>query len=77
VSPAQVAAGSDEPPSGALYAKAVQIVIASQRASVSGVQRHLRIGFNLAAAMIERMETEGIVSAPQPDGVRRVLVEHL
>ena len=74
-SPAQAVAGGDESPSGALYAKAVQIVVASQRASISGVQRHLRIGYNLAARMIERMEAEGIVSAPQSDGVRRVLVE--
>lgn len=71
--PAQTVVEGDEPPSDALYAKAVQIVITSQRASISGVQRHLRIGYNLAARMIEQMESEGIVSAPQSDGVRRVL----
>lgn len=70
----QAAAEGDEPPSGALYTKAVQIVIASQRASISGVQRHLRIGYNLAAQLIARMEKEGIVGAPQSDGSRRVLV---
>lgn len=72
--PAQAAAEGDELPSDALYAKAVQIVIASRRASISGVQRHLRIGYNLASKLIERMEAEGIVSVPQSDGVRRVLV---
>lgn len=69
----QAVAGGDEPPSDALYIKAVQIVIASQRASISGVQRHLRIGYNLAAQLIARMENEGIVSAPQTDGSRQVL----
>ena len=72
---AHAPASSDAQVDDTLYAKAVQIVALSQRASISGIQRHLRIGYNLAARLIERMETEGIVSPPQSDGSRRVLVE--
>ena len=68
---------SDEQPTAAQYMSAVRIVVTTQRASISGVQRHLRIGYNLAARLIEKMEMEGIVSAPQPDGTRRVLMTHL
>jgi S-DNA-T family DNA segregation ATPase FtsK/SpoIIIE len=57
----------------ALYDKAVRIVTESRRASISGVQRHLRIGYNRAARLIEQMEQEGVVSAPQHNGNREVL----
>ena len=73
-SSAHATAPSEEPVDDELYDKAVQIVVATQRASISGVQRHLRIGYNLSARLIERMEAEGIVSQPQSDGMRRVLV---
>ena len=56
-----------------LYDKAVRIVTESRRASISGVQRHLRIGYNRAARLIEQMEQEGVVSAPQHNGNREVL----
>jgi S-DNA-T family DNA segregation ATPase FtsK/SpoIIIE len=56
-----------------LYDKAVAIVTSSRRASISGVQRHLRIGYNRAARLIEQMEADGVVSAPQHNGTREVL----
>jgi DNA segregation ATPase FtsK/SpoIIIE, S-DNA-T family len=57
----------------ALYDRAVHIVTTSRRASISGVQRHLRIGYNRAARLIEQMEQEGVVSAPQHNGQREVI----
>jgi len=62
--------GNDD---NALYDRAVQIVTSSRRASISGVQRHLRIGYNRAARLIEQMEQEGVVSAPQHNGQREVI----
>jgi len=56
-----------------LYDKAVAIVTESRRASISGVQRRLKIGYNRAARLIERMEQDGIVSPPEHNGNREVL----
>jgi len=56
-----------------LYDRAVQIVTESRRASISGVQRQLRIGYNRAARIIEEMEASGIVSPPEHNGQREVL----
>jgi S-DNA-T family DNA segregation ATPase FtsK/SpoIIIE len=56
-----------------LYDKAVAIVTQTRRASISGVQRHLRIGYNRAARLGEQMEQDGVVSAPQHNGNREVL----
>ncbi|MEP6940650.1 MAG: FtsK/SpoIIIE domain-containing protein, partial [Rudaea sp.] len=56
-----------------LYDKAVAIVTESRRASISGVQRRLKIGYNRAARLIEMMESQGIVSAPQHNGNREVI----
>ena len=56
-----------------LYDQAVEIVVKSRRASISLVQRHLRIGYNRAARLIEQMEAAGIVSAMQGSGNREVL----
>jgi S-DNA-T family DNA segregation ATPase FtsK/SpoIIIE len=56
-----------------LYDQAVRIVTESRRASISGVQRRLKIGYNRAARLIEMMESQGIVSAPQHNGNREVL----
>ena len=56
-----------------LYDKAVAIVTRTRRASISGVQRHLRIGYNRAARLIEQMERDGVVSAPEHNGNRSVL----
>lgn len=57
-----------------LYDQAVQIVFESRRASISGVQRRLKIGYNRAARMIEEMERAGLVGPLQPNGSREVLV---
>nr|MDQ2972847.1 cell division protein FtsK [Pseudomonadota bacterium] len=56
-----------------LYDRAVHLVTTTRRASISGVQRHLRVGYNRAARLIEMMEQQGIVSAPQHNGNREVL----
>jgi S-DNA-T family DNA segregation ATPase FtsK/SpoIIIE len=56
-----------------LYDQAVRIVTESRRASISGVQRRLKIGYNRAARLIEMMEQQGIVSAPQHNGNREVI----
>jgi S-DNA-T family DNA segregation ATPase FtsK/SpoIIIE len=58
----------------ALYDQAVKIVVESRKASISGVQRRLKIGYNRAARMIETMEAAGLVGALQPNGSREVLV---
>lgn len=57
-----------------LYDEAVNIVLTSRRASISSVQRQLRIGYNRAARLIEEMERAGLVSAMQSNGNREVLV---
>jgi len=66
--------GNDSP-EDALYRKAVQIVAESQKASTSYVQRQLRVGYNSAARLIERMEQEGKVSRPDHVGRREVLID--
>jgi S-DNA-T family DNA segregation ATPase FtsK/SpoIIIE len=58
----------------ALYDQAVEIVLRTRRPSISLVQRHLRIGYNRAARLIEDMERAGMVSAMQSNGNREVLV---
>ena len=62
--------GGDADP---LYDEALRIVTESRRASISGVQRRLRIGYNRAARLIEEMERTGIVSPLQSNGSREVL----
>ncbi|MDX1570180.1 MAG: DNA translocase FtsK 4TM domain-containing protein [Xanthomonadales bacterium] len=56
-----------------LFDKAVYVVTKSRRASISYVQRNLRIGYNRAARLIEDMEAQGIVSPPEHNGNREVL----
>ena len=56
-----------------LYDQAVEIVLKSRRASISQVQRNLRIGYNRAARLVEQMEAAGIVSAMQSNGNREVI----
>ncbi len=57
----------------ALYDQAVAVVTESRKASISFVQRRLKVGYNRAARMIEQMEQAGIVSAVQGNGTREVL----
>ncbi len=57
-----------------LYDEAVRFVTETRRASVSGVQRRLKIGYNRAARMVEEMERQGVVGALQSNGFREVLV---
>ena len=59
-----------------LYDQAVGIVLKTRRASISSVQRQLRIGYNRAARLIEDMERAGLVSAMQSNGNREVLAPH-
>ncbi|ABN84164.1 DNA translocase FtsK [Burkholderia pseudomallei] len=56
-----------------LYDQAVEIVIKNRRASISLVQRHLRIGYNRAARLLEQMEQSGLVSAMSSSGNREIL----
>ncbi|HWQ38435.1 MAG TPA: DNA translocase FtsK 4TM domain-containing protein [Burkholderiales bacterium] len=56
-----------------LYDQAVEIVLKSRRASISLVQRHLRIGYNRAARLIEQMERAGLVSPMSSNGNREVI----
>jgi S-DNA-T family DNA segregation ATPase FtsK/SpoIIIE len=70
----------DAPPSeeadgeaDALYDQAVKIVCETRRASVSGIQRRLKIGYNRAARLVETMEAAGMVGPLQSNGFREVL----
>ena len=56
-----------------LYDQAVAWVTESRRASISSVQRHLRVGYNRAARIVEEMQASGVVSAPEHNGQREVL----
>jgi S-DNA-T family DNA segregation ATPase FtsK/SpoIIIE len=68
--PAGEAGGEADP----MYDQAVQVVLKNRRASISLVQRHLRIGYNRAARLLEQMENSGVVSAMQSNGNRDILV---
>ena len=56
-----------------LYDEAVELVLRTRKPSISSVQRHLRIGYNRAARIIEDMERAGLVSAMQSNGNREIL----
>jgi S-DNA-T family DNA segregation ATPase FtsK/SpoIIIE len=56
-----------------LYDKAVDVVLREQKASISFVQRHLKIGYNRAATLIERMEKEGLIGGADRVGRRQIL----
>ena len=72
--PLELQGNEDEGGAGdALYGQAVAMVCRERKASTSFVQRHLQIGYNRAARIIERMESEGIVSAANHVGKREVL----
>jgi S-DNA-T family DNA segregation ATPase FtsK/SpoIIIE len=65
----------DDDAESQLYRKAIQTVAESQKASTSYLQRQLRVGYNNAARLIERMEKDGFVSPPDHVGRREVLVD--
>jgi S-DNA-T family DNA segregation ATPase FtsK/SpoIIIE len=80
-SPTPGLAGIDTPPGATvdaeedpLYDQAVQIVVETRKASISGVQRRLKIGYNRAARMVETMEQAGLVGPLQSNGTREILV---
>ena len=68
----EVFVGHDQDP---LHAEAVQFVTETRRASISAVQRHLKVGYNRAARMIEWMEAQGIVTQMDTNGGREVLLQ--
>ncbi len=68
-------AGSFGETGGDLYDQAVQVVLRDQKASTSYIQRRLQIGYNRAASIMERMETEGLVGPANHAGKREILVE--
>jgi DNA segregation ATPase FtsK/SpoIIIE, S-DNA-T family len=63
-------AGEKDP----MYDQAVEIVLKNRKASISLVQRHLKIGYNRAARLVEDMEKAGLVSAMSGSGQREILV---
>jgi len=65
---------SGDPEADPLYDEAVDYVLTSRRASISSVQRKLRVGYNRAARLIEAMEAAGVVSGMNTNGSREVLV---
>ena len=75
--PASDSSGAGASGADALYDQAVAIVCSERRASTSFVQRHLQIGYNRAARLIERMESDGVISKPNHAGKREVLARDL
>jgi DNA segregation ATPase FtsK/SpoIIIE, S-DNA-T family len=80
-SPTPGLAGIDSPPGAGvdaeedpLYDQAVRIVVETRKASISGVQRRLKIGYNRAARMVESMEQAGLVGPLQSNGSREILL---
>ena len=67
------ATASKEAKSNDLYEQAKEIVIRDKKPTISYIQRRLGIGYNKAATIIERMENEGVVSAPDAGGKRHIL----
>ncbi|HUF44397.1 MAG TPA: DNA translocase FtsK [Aestuariivirgaceae bacterium] len=59
-----------------LYDQAVAVVLRDKKVSTSYIQRRLQIGYNKAASLIERMETEGVISSPNHGGKREILVDN-
>ena len=70
----KVPADSADAEQDPLYDEAVQVVMDTRKASISGVQRRLKIGYNRAARMVESMEAAGLVGPLQPNGTREILV---
>jgi S-DNA-T family DNA segregation ATPase FtsK/SpoIIIE len=68
-----VTGGSKDSESDPLYDEAVKLITESRNASISSVQRRLRIGYNRAARLVEHMEDVGIVGPLESNGKREVL----
>ncbi|MGE0717288.1 MAG: DNA translocase FtsK [Alphaproteobacteria bacterium] len=68
--------GGDDEDGDGLYEQAVQVVIRERKASTSFIQRHLQIGYNRAARLVERMEAAGVISTANHVGKREVLWKH-
>jgi S-DNA-T family DNA segregation ATPase FtsK/SpoIIIE len=66
--------GAGDGPQDELYDQAVALVMRERKASTSFIQRYLQIGYNRAARLVERMEAEGVVGAPNHVGKREVLL---
>lgn len=66
--------GSNDTSDEGLYRQALQIVKSERKSSTSYIQRSLRIGYNRAAILIEKMEKEGILSSPNHSGKREILI---
>ena len=66
--------GPDDPETQT-YRRAIQLVVENRKASTSWLQRQLRVGYNSAARLIERLEKDGIVSAPDHVGRREVMID--
>ena len=77
VEDADLSGGGELPTGNSLYEQAVQIVVREQKASTSFVQRHLKIGYNRAATIIEDMERNGVISAANHVGKRDVLISNV
>jgi len=67
--------GEEDPESDPLYDEAVAFVLESRKASISSVQRKLRVGYNRAARLIEQMEVAGVVSPMSSNGSRDILAQ--
>jgi len=66
--------GDNDAEKDVLYDQAVQIVIETKKASISGIQRRLKIGYNRAARMVESMEAAGLVGPLESNGAREILI---
>ena len=77
VNPSSAGSPGLQPATGnSLYDEAVALVVREQKASTSFVQRHLKIGYNRAATLVEEMESAGIISAANHVGKRGVLIQN-
>ena len=72
--PAASPGSMDAEEAGDMYDRAVNIVLRDRKCSTSYIQRRLSVGYNKAASLVERMEKEGVVGAPNHSGKREILV---
>ncbi|AWY02501.1 cell division protein FtsK [Marinomonas primoryensis] len=74
VNPEDLMSGDDSEDKDALYDEAVKIIIETRKASISSVQRRLKIGYNRAANLVEAMEAAGLVGPMGTNGQRDILI---